>query len=258
MELSRTARRISKKSTYKCLLQKGETVKTLSLVALILASLTLLPAAGAADLSGVWKGEFDLQGNNAPITLHLTVTGSTVTGSVETQQTAPSELHEGKIDGDTISFWANADYQGQTYKVLYRGKISGNAISFTMGTEDGNWSSTFSATRSADAGAQAAQSLAGKWNGAFDLNGTRVPLTIRLTISASVVTGTVEGLPTSPAPIEEGKLDGDKLSFWVSTDYQGTTYKVLYTGQISGDQIAFNMGTEDQSWGESMTVTKSM
>ena len=64
------------------------------------------------------------------------------------------------------------------------------------------------------------------------------------------MTGTVEGLPTTPAEIHDGKIDGDIVTFWVNTEYQGQTYKLVYTGKVSaaGDAIAFTFGTEDLSW----------
>jgi hypothetical protein len=48
------------------------------------------------------------------------------------------------------------------------------------------------------------------------------------------------------------------VTFWVNTDYQGQTYKVVYKGKISAAQIAFTFGTDDGSWGTEMTVTKAM
>ena len=76
-----------------------------------------------------------------------------------------------------------------------------------------------------------------------------MPLTFHLTSAAGVVTGTVEGLPTTPAEIHEGKLDGDTVSFWLNTDYQGQTYKLVYKGKVTAGQIAFTFGTDDGSWG---------
>jgi hypothetical protein len=70
------------------------------------------------------------------------------------------------------------------------------------------------------------------------------------------VTGTVEGLPTTPAEIHEGKFDGDTVSFWVSTDYQGQTYKLVYKGKVAASQIAFTLGVEDGSWSTQMTAAK--
>ena len=39
-----------------------------------------------------------------------------------------------------------------------------------------------------------------------------MPTTINLKVDGPAVTGTVEGLPTSPADIHDGKVDGDAMS----------------------------------------------
>ena len=97
----------------------------------------------------------------------------------------------------------------------------------------------------------------GTWKGAFDFNGDSVPVTFNLKAAEGSVTGTVEGLPTSPAAIHDGKVDGDTVTFWINTDYQGQTYKLVYKGKVSNDQIQFDFGTEDGSWGAQVTAKKS-
>ena len=227
----------------------------------LVAFLAMLPAANAADASGTWKGAFDFDGSSVPLTFHFTVANGAVTGTVEGLPTTPAELHDGKVDGSTVAFWVNTDYQGQIYKLVFKGTISaaGDQITFTLGTEDGTWTTQMTAARSAEtAPAPAAPDITGTWKGSFDFQGTSVPLTIHLTSAAGVVTGTVEGLPTTPAEIHEGKQDGDTVTFWGNTDFQGQTYKLVYKGKISAGQIAFTFGTDDGSWGAVMTATKSM
>ena len=102
-----------------------------------------------------------------------------------------------------------------------------------------------------------AADVAGTWKGAFDFNGQSVPLTFNLKTSTDGLTGTVEGLPTTPTAVHDGKVDGDNITFWVNTDYQGETYKLVYKGKVSGDQIQFTFGTEDGSWGAQVTAKKS-
>jgi hypothetical protein len=97
----------------------------------------------------------------------------------------------------------------------------------------------------------------GNWKGAFDFQGTSVPLTFHLTATAGALAGTVEGLPTTPAEIQDGKVDGDTVTFSVTTDYQGTPVKLVYKGKVSADGIKFDFGTEDGSWSAELTVTKS-
>jgi hypothetical protein len=102
-----------------------------------------------------------------------------------------------------------------------------------------------------------AADVSGTWKGTFDFNGQNVPITINLKSSADGLTGSVEGLPTTPATIHDGKVDGDKITFWINTDYEGQTYKLVYSGKVSEDQIQFTFGTEDGSWGTQLTAKKS-
>ena len=196
-----------------------------------------------------------------PLTFHLSIANGAVTGTVEGLPTTPAEIHDGKVDGNTMTFWVNTDYQGQTYKLEYTGKVSpaGDEIAFNFGTDDGNFSAQMTVERGADAAPASASVPAyvtGTWKGSFDYNGSTVPLTIHLTNTAGAVTGVVEGLPTTPAEIHEGKTIGDTLTFWVNTDYQGQTYKLVYTGKISPGQIVFTLGTDDGSWSTQSTATK--
>ena len=225
----------------------------------LVAMMAAMPVANATDVSGTWKGAFDYEGTPVALTMHLTVAGGAVTGTVEGLPTTPAEIHDGKVDGNTVTFWVNTDYQGQTYKLLYTGKISpaGDEIAFQLETEDKSWSSQLTAERAADTtAASAAMDVTGTWKGAFDFNGGSVALTFHLTSAAGAVTGTVEGLPTTPAEIHDGKVDGDTVTFWLNTDYQGQTYKLEYTGKISAGQIVFSFGTEDGSWSAQMTAAK--
>ena len=218
------------------------------------AFLAALPGAYGADISGTWKGTFEFNHSPVPLMFHLAVAGEAVTGTVEGLPTTPAEIHEGKIEGDTVSFWVNTDYQGQTYKLVYKGTIREGEIEFSFGTVDGSWGSTLIAK---NAGSPVAPDVSGNWKGAFDYNGSSVGLTFHFAAAAGAVTGTVEGLPTSPAEIHDGKINGDTVSFWVNTDYQGTTYKLVYTGKVSADGIKFTLGTEDGSWGTQMVATKA-
>jgi hypothetical protein len=102
-----------------------------------------------------------------------------------------------------------------------------------------------------------AADVTGAWKGSFDFNGTAVPVTFNLKNADDGLTGTIEGLPTTPTSIHDGKVEGDTISFWINTDYQGQTYKLVYKGKVTGDQIKFTFGTEDGSWGAEVTAKKS-
>ena len=219
----------------------------------LLALLAALPSANAAGVSGTWKGSFDFQGTDIPLTFHLTEVSNAVTGTVEGLPTTPAEIHDGKVDGDSVTFWVSTDYEGTTYKLVYKGKVIPGEIDFSFGTDDGSWGTTLIAKGAADA---LVGSVAGNWKGSFDFQGSEVALTFHLAVAGSAVTGTVDGLPQGPAEIHDGKIEGDVVSFWLMSQYEGNWYKLVYRGTVSADGIKFSFGTEDGSWGTELLATK--
>ncbi|HEY3706524.1 MAG TPA: hypothetical protein VGL22_15790 [Terracidiphilus sp.] len=217
----------------------------------------LMPALHAADLSGTWNGAFDFQGNSVPVTLTLKATDAAVTGSMEGLPTSPAEIHDGKIEGATITFWLDNEYQGQMYKLVYKGRVDGDRIDFDFGTEDGSWGASLTVKREGATDAAPAPAISGSWTGSFDFNGTSVPVTFKLQSSGAAVTGTIEGMGPAPTEIHDGKIDGQMLSFWVNVDYQGQTYALQYKGKIQPAEIDFDFGTSDGSWGSSVVAKKA-
>jgi hypothetical protein len=221
--------------------------------------MVLLPLAHAKDATGTWKGAFEAQGTSTPLVMHLKSSAGVVTGTIE-GLSAPTEIHDGKVDGDTVTFWINSDYQGTTYKIVFKGKIGDGQIDFSFGTEDGSWGTEMIA-KNADptpAAAPAPANVSGNWKGAADMQGTSVPLVFHFTSKEGVVTGTIDGLPSSPIEIHDGKVDGDTIAFWINSNYGGTIYKVVWNGKIAADGINFTLGTDDNSWTSNLTATKSL
>jgi hypothetical protein len=99
--------------------------------------------------------------------------------------------------------------------------------------------------------------VTGIWKGSFDFQGNPVPLTFNLKADGEAVNGTIDGMPTPAVKIQDGKIKGEEMSFWVTIDYQGTPVKLVYKGKVSGDEIHFNFGTEDGSWGTEVTAKRS-
>jgi len=230
----------------------------------VAAVLSLMPLLHAADLSGTWKGSFDFQGNSVALVFNLKADGNALSGTIEGLPTTPADIHDGKIDGDTVGFWVNTDYEGQTYKIVFTGKVAGDHIDFNFGTDDGSWGSTVMATRAAAAAAPsatpapsaAATDVTGAWKGTFDFQGAQMPLTFNFTSDGAKVTGNVQGMGPAPVEIHDGKIDGGILTFWLNADYQGQTYVLNYKGKVTGNQIDFDFGVADGSWGASVSVKK--
>jgi hypothetical protein len=101
-----------------------------------------------------------------------------------------------------------------------------------------------------------AADMTGTWAGSFKYNEQDVP--VRLALKGdSEITGTVDGMPGGTAQIKDGKLQGDNVTFWITINYQGNPVKLVYKGKVAGDEIKFEFGTEDGSWGTAFTAKKA-
>jgi hypothetical protein len=111
-----------------------------TLAGLLLVLATLLYSAAA---TGKWKGTFDAPDGTHELTFDLKASGDTLTGTlsgVMEKASEASEVKDGRIQGDTVSFWAMAEYQGQPIKLVFKGQVLESEIHFTMGLDDGSWS----------------------------------------------------------------------------------------------------------------------
>ncbi len=88
----------------------------------------LLPTAGAADLSGKWKGDLPgPDGNSLEINFDFKVDGEKLTGTV-TNTYGEEQITDGVVKGDDISFIILAG--GGQFKITYKGKVDGETIKF--------------------------------------------------------------------------------------------------------------------------------
>lgn len=79
----------------------------------------------------------------------------------------------------------------------------------------------------------------GKWTAQVPgRSGQARETTFNLKVDGSNLTGTVS-TGQGEAPITDGKVSGDTLSFTVTVDRGGNTVKQSYTGKVVGDEIQF-------------------
>ena len=105
-----------------------------SLLVLALALVLAIPAA-AADIAGKWTASFDTQIGVQNYTYTFKVDDAKLTGTAESQF-GKTEIADGSVKGDEISFVENLDFQGNALKITYKGKISGDEIKFTRNVAD--------------------------------------------------------------------------------------------------------------------------
>ena len=109
--------------------------KKLLFVVSILCALAL--AVFAADVSGKWTYEQSRGGNTMTSTLTLKADGAALTGSVDGGRGA-TEIKDGKVDGDNISFSVTRSMGGNDFTTKYTGKLEGDTLKLTIETPGRN------------------------------------------------------------------------------------------------------------------------
>ena len=103
----------------------------------VVAIVALAALVRAADPSGRWTATFTTEVGEQQYTFEFKVKGSALTGTAKSNLLGESELQEGKVDGDKISFVENADFQGMPLKITYSGTMtSADEIAFTRNVAD--------------------------------------------------------------------------------------------------------------------------
>lgn len=83
----------------------------------------------------------------------------------------------------------------------------------------------------------AAADVAGKWVAQIPgRDGQARETTFEFKAAGAALTGTMSGRG-EPAPIADGKIDGDAISFTVTREFGGNTIKWTFTGTVSGDEM---------------------
>ncbi|MEP6961947.1 MAG: hypothetical protein ABI995_07710 [Acidobacteriota bacterium] len=104
-------------------------------IAVLLAAMAAF--AWAADVTGTWTVTFDTQVAAQAYTFALKQTGTKLTGKANSAfAKSETEITEGSVTGDDITFVENLNYEGMLLKITYTGKISGNEIKFSRNVAD--------------------------------------------------------------------------------------------------------------------------
>jgi hypothetical protein len=98
-------------------------------------ALAFLSSAYAADVTGKWAAEFDTAIGVQKYTYDLKADPPKLTGKA-IGRFGETEIQEGKVSGDEISFVEMLKFEGQDLRIEYTGKVSGDEIKFTRKVGD--------------------------------------------------------------------------------------------------------------------------
>lgn len=91
-----------------------------------------------------------------------------------------------------------------------------------------------------------AADITGNWSGTLQMGDNPLALTFTFQQDGEKLTGTVSTPQGEPLPLNEGKVVGDKVTFFVTTEMDGNPTKFVSEGIIKGDEITLTIkvGTE--------------
>ena len=97
---------------------------------LILAAMAA--AVFAADVTGTWTATFDTQIGMQKYTYTFKVEGTKLTGKAKSELAmTETEITEGTVNGDDISFVENLNFQDMPLRIVYKGKVAGDELKLT-------------------------------------------------------------------------------------------------------------------------------
>lgn len=94
----------------------------------------LATLAHAADIAGPWHAEFESPRGKQMIQFEFKAEGDKLTGKTISRfggQSRETEIQDGKIEGDTLSFVQVLNFRGNEMKITYNGTVGEDGIALT-------------------------------------------------------------------------------------------------------------------------------
>jgi hypothetical protein len=223
---------------------------------IILLTLAALPLSLlAADVTGTWTSEFDSQIGTQKYTYTFKQDGTNLTGKASSEindQKRETELKEGKVDGDTITFVELMNFQDNEIRITYTGKLTTNLseINFKRAVGDMANEDIVAKRSPATAAAQppTAAGISGTWQADFDTQRGLQKYTFTLKQDGTNVTGKAS-VDTDgekrESDLKEGGVAGDVVSFVELLSIQDNDIRVVFTGKVAGNEIKFTRAVGD-------------
>ena len=209
-------------------------------------ALSISGVTRAADVTGKWKSEFDTQIGHLKYVYDLKTDGEKLTGKAfrdRDGEKTETDIKEGKLKGDQISFVENVKFQDQEIRIEYTGTIAGDEIKFTR--KVGDFATTEIVAKREKA---AAPAIAGKWQAEFDTQVGKQKYIYDFKVDGNKLTGKATGDiagTKSETEIRDGKVNGAEISFVEIVKFNDQEVRVDYKGKIEGDEIKFTRTVAD-------------
>ena len=92
---------------------------------LVTAAVAAQSGAKAIDITGQWTASFDTQIGHQDYTYDFVVKDGKLTGKAKSSLAdAAVDIQDGTVEGDTVKFIENLNFQGNEVRITYTGKIT--------------------------------------------------------------------------------------------------------------------------------------
>ena len=211
----------------------------LLLLPAIFCMYSVVLADDKAEPSGTWRWERKLQERTLKSTLKLKLVDGKLMGTYHGLGDEVA-IESAKLDGDTLSFEVNREFNDQKFTIRFQGKIKGDKITgiVTVGDRELEWKASRSLLIA---------DLLGTWQFKIETpNGQTITPSLKLKKNADKLVG-VYTSRLGEIEATEIQIKGMQLSFKIAGERDGNKFSVVYTGKPEGDAIK---GTIEYEFGD--------
>lgn len=101
-----------------------------------------------------------------------------------------------------------------------------------------------------------AADITGNWACSVSVDGTQYNLTYTFKQDGEKLSGTLAHEGGEPLPLNDGKVQGDKVTFFVQANRGGTLTKFAMEGAIKGDEITLTTKADSGPAIDAMTLKR--
>jgi hypothetical protein len=102
-----------------------------------------------------------------------------------------------------------------------------------------------------------AADVSGTWKAAIETPNGPFETTFVFKVEGDKLTGTTSNQFMAGAPISDGKVDGDNVTFVVKGNFNGNEVQVNYKGKVNGDEIKLTIEIAGMDRTLEMTAKRS-
>ena len=87
--------------------------------------------------------------------------------------------------------------------------------------------------------------VTGSWKGTAETENGKIERTFNFKQDGTKLTGDTVSQMIGKSTIEDGKVEGDAISFTIKANFQGNEMKLHYKGTVSGNEMKLHVETSD-------------